>query len=155
MIKARLHTKIFSIVLGLLIIGVTVFVYWSLKTKKVALLQEKFQAARLMAHPIVDSIYGDMLEERADLARHLVNTLKTIKDAERVQIIRSNGIEEAFQDFKTIEAVKKEFGGVKHEWVANHPDRKHNIAEGVESPEFKNAFERLKKNWATEGIFSL
>src|SRR4030065_586027 len=109
MIKASLHTKIFSIVLGLLIIGVTVFVYWSLKTKKAALLQEKFQAARLMAHPIVDSIYGDMLEERADLVRHLVNTLKTIKDAERVQIIRSNGIEEAF--------------------------------------------ERRKKNWATEGIY--
>src|SRR3990172_8279867 len=122
MIKASLHTKIFSIVLGLLIIGVTVFVYWSLKSKKAALLQEKFQAARLMAHPIVDSIYGDMLEERADLVRHLVNTLKTIKDAERVQIIRSNGIEEAFQDFKTIEAVK-------------------------------NAYERLKKNWATEGIY--
>ena len=153
MIKASLHTKIFSIVLGLLIIGVTVFVYWSLKSKKAALLQEKFQAARLMAHPILDSIYGDMLEERADLARHLLNTLKTIKDAERVQIIRSNGIEEAFQDFKTIEAVKKEFGEVKHEWVANHPDREHNIAEGVESPEFKNAFERLKKNWATEGIY--
>jgi len=153
MIKASLHTKIFSIVLGLLIIGVTVFVYWSLKTKKAALLQEKFQAARLMAHPILDSIYGDMLEERADLARHLLNTLKTIKDAERVQIIRSNGIEEAFQDFKTIEAVKKEFGEVKHEWVADHPDRKHNIAEGVESPEFKDAFERLKKNWATEGIY--
>ena len=73
-----------------------------------------------------------MLEERADLARYLIEGLKEIDGIKRVQIIRSNGREEAFQDLKTIKAVEIEFGEILPEWLVDHPEKEINIARGVD-----------------------
>ncbi|MCP3677250.1 MAG: HAMP domain-containing protein, partial [Deltaproteobacteria bacterium] len=55
--------------------------------------------------------------------------------------------------YKTIEAVKKEFGEIKPEWVTNHPDEPINIATGVKTTEFKEAFSAFKADWKRGPIY--
>jgi hypothetical protein len=62
-----------------------------------------------------------MLEERADMARNLINAMSTTEGIEGLYIVRSNGVEEAFRDFKTINEVKEEYGEIKPEWTTDHP----------------------------------
>ena len=81
------------------------------------------------------------MDERADMPRFLMEGLKTIKGVERVQLIRSNGVEEAFQDYKTLNAVKAEFGEIKPEWVVDHPNKLNNVARGIHNPDFKKALQ--------------
>src|SRR3970040_1252328 len=72
-------------------------------------------------------------------------------DKEREQIIRNNGIEEAFQDFKTLKAVEKEYGKLKPEWTKDHPNKEKNVAQGIDNPGFKDAIGLLHKG-KREGI---
>jgi methyl-accepting chemotaxis protein len=123
------------------VLGFSFLVYSVIREEERWLLKERLRASELMAEPILHAIYKDMLEERADMARFLIEGLKTIKGVERVQIIRSNGIEEAFEDFKTIEAVKKEFGEINRQWLADHRNRLNNIGRGIANPEFKKALQ--------------
>lgn len=111
-------------------------------------MRERLKASELMAQPILHTIYKDMLDERADMPRFLIEGLKTIKGVERVQLIRSNGVEEAFKDHKTLEAVKIEYGEIKPEWIADHPNKLNNVAQGIHNPEFKkglNSFNAGRK----------
>ncbi len=141
--KRKLHYKIVSITFVLLTIGIAIAVYRDLKSSEKNLTREKLMASRLMAEPILHAVYTDMPEGRADLVRYLIEGLKKEKDAQRVQIIRNNGFEMAFKDFKTIEKVKKTFGFIKPEWLTNHLDEENNIAEGVDGPEFREAFQSI------------
>ncbi|MEE9543388.1 MAG: response regulator [Thermodesulfobacteriota bacterium] len=144
-----LHSKILLLVVGVLSIGITLTVIWGYKQSEHRLLEEKLRASTLMSKPILNSIYEDMLEERADMARHLIEGLKDIEGIERVQIIRSNGREEAFQDLKTIKAVEIEFGETLPEWIVDHPEKKTNIARGVNTPGFLKALDAFKAGWET------
>jgi methyl-accepting chemotaxis protein len=134
-----LKIKILALTVIIIILGFSSMIFLVIQEEEVNLVSERRRASKLMAAPILNTIYKDMLEERADMPRFLIEGLKTIKDTERVQIIRSNGVEEAFQDFKTLRAVEKEFGEIKPEWLADHPDETSNVAEGIWHPEFKNA----------------
>ncbi|MBI2400380.1 MAG: HAMP domain-containing protein, partial [Deltaproteobacteria bacterium] len=113
----------------------------AIKEEEKSLLRERLKASELMAQPILHTIYKDMLDERADMPRFLIAGLKTIKGVERVQLIRSNGVEEAFQDYKTLNAVKAEFGEIKPEWVVDHPNKLNNVARGIHNPDFKKALQ--------------
>ncbi|MEE9543586.1 MAG: methyl-accepting chemotaxis protein [Thermodesulfobacteriota bacterium] len=134
-----LKVKILALTVIIIILGFSSMIFLVIQEEEVNLINERRRASKLMAEPILNTIYKDMLEERADMPRFLIEGLKTIKDTERVQIIRSNGVEEAFQDFKTLKAVEKEFGEIKPEWLADHPDETSNVAEGIWHPEFKKA----------------
>lgn len=144
-----LKAKILTLTIGLSLLGLGILVTLVIKEEKKNLLRERIKASELMAQPILHTIYIDMLDERADIPRFLITGLKTIKGAARVQIIRSNGVEEAFQDYKTLKQVEREFGEIKDEWIVDHPNRLHNIAEGIQNPEFKRAlvmFNRGRKD---------
>ncbi len=134
-----LKIKILALTVIIIILGFSSMIFLVIQEEEMNLLTERRRASKLMAVPILNTIYKDMLEERADMPRFLIEGLKTIKDTERVQIIRSNGVEEAFRDFKTLKAVEKEFGEIKPEWLADHPDETSNVAEGIWHPEFKKA----------------
>ncbi|MDO8427062.1 MAG: methyl-accepting chemotaxis protein, partial [Deltaproteobacteria bacterium] len=58
---------------------------------------------------------------------------------------RGNGVEEAFKDYKTLNAVKAEFGEIKPEWTADHPNHLNNVAQGIQNHEFKKALQNFKK----------
>ncbi|MEE8575408.1 MAG: HAMP domain-containing methyl-accepting chemotaxis protein [Thermodesulfobacteriota bacterium] len=139
MIFQGLKAKILTLTVGIIVLSFGVMVLLVIKDEEKILLKERRRAVELMAEPILHTIYKDMLEERADMPRFLIAGLKTIKDVERVQLIRSNGVEEAFQDYKTLKAVKEEFGELKPEWIVDHPNKATNVAEGIWSPEFKAA----------------
>ena len=145
-IRKSLHAKILLLIIGIMIVGVLLSVYWELKDREKNLLEEKLRASNFIAKPVLNAIYEDMLEERADMARHLINSLSQVEGIE-LRIIRSNGVEEAFRDFKTINEVKKEFGEVRPEWISNHPDDPVNRARGVDTEEFKKAYSDFKKDW--------
>jgi hypothetical protein len=114
-----IHSKILLVVLGVFSSGIIITVFWGSKQYESRLLAEKLRASELMSAPLLHSIYEDMLEERAVHARHLIEGLHKIDDIERVQIVRSNGKEEAFQDLKTIKAVEIEFGEILPEWMVD------------------------------------
>ena len=141
-----LKAKILTLTVGIIILAFGILVFLVIRDVEQGLLKERKRASELMAKPILNTIYTDMLEERADMPRFLIEGLKKIEDVERVQIIRRNGVEEAFQDYKTLRAVEKEFGELKPEWVADHPNKTSNIAEGIWYPEFKRAL-----NYFNEG----
>jgi len=139
MFRYGLKAKILNLNIGLTLLGLALLVFFVVKEEEKSLLRERMRASELMAQPILHTIYKDMLDERADMPRFLIEGLKTIKEVERVQIIRSNGVEEAFQDHKTLNAVKKEYGEIKPEWLADHVNNLNNIARGAQKPEFKKA----------------
>lgn len=147
MLNKSLHSRILVLIISLLTVGVVISIFWELREKERELLDEKLRASRFMSQPILNAIYEDMLEERADMARHLINSISKSPGIEGVFIVRSNGVEEAFRDMKTINAVKEEFGEIKPEWVADHPDEKTNRARGVDHPEFRAAVEAFSADW--------
>lgn len=141
MFRQGLKSKILNLTVGLTLIGFGVLIFLVIKEEEKSLLRERLKASELMAQPILHTIYKDMLDERADMPRFLIEGLKTIKGVERVQLIRSNGVEEAFQDYKTLNAVKSEFGEIKPEWVVDHPNKLNNVARGIHNPDFKKALQ--------------
>lgn len=153
MLKRSLHSRILILIVGLISVGVIISIYWELKNREAELLDEKLRASRFMAKPVLNAIYEDMLEERADMARQLVHAMRKSEGIEALYIVRSNGTEEAFKDHKTINDVKKEYGEVKPEWLTDHPDEKVNIAAGTDTPEFQRAYSLFKENWARGPIY--
>ena len=147
MLKKSLHSRILVLIVGLITVGVVISIYWEIRNKERELLDEKLRASPVMSQPILTAIYEDMLEERADLARHLVKSISKTHGIESVFIVRSNGVEEAFKDFKTITAVEREFGETRTEWLSDHPDEQYNVARGVGTPQFKEAFAKFSRDW--------
>lgn len=142
----RLELKIVVFILTFLIFGFgTIYFLFSERIENYAVAQTRQQLEMLSAslHTTVDR---SMVNFRADIARHIVDDLKHLKQLARVQIIRGktgNGAEQAFQDLVTLEDVKTRVpGGLRPEWLADHANRKENVAEGVDTPEFKNAFQK-------------
>ena len=152
MLKRSLHSRILILIVGLISVGVIISIYWELKNRERELLEEKLRASRVMAQPILSAIYEDMIEERADMARHLINSLSRGEGIDSLYIVRSNGVEEAFKDLKTIEEVKKEFGEVRPEWLTDHQDVKENVARGVYTQEFRRALESFRNDWKRGAI---
>ena len=153
MLKKSLHSRILVLIVGLITVGVIISIYWEIRNKEKELLDEKVRASRTMAQPVLTAIYEDMLEERADLARHLVRSIGKTHGVESVYIVRSNGVEEAFRDMKTIDAVKQEFGEIRPEWLRDHPEEKENIARGVDTPEFRKAFAEFRGDWSRGEVY--
>src|SRR3990172_3135026 len=152
MFKKSLLFKILGTVLLITIAGFGIIVYEVIDKEKESFMVARRKASELMAQPLLHTIYKDMLDERADMARYLIEGMKHVKDTERVQIIRNNGIEEAFQDFKTLKAVEKEYGKLKPEWTKDHPNKEKNVAQGIDNPGFKEALGLFNKG-RREGIF--
>jgi len=153
MLNRSLHSRILILIVSLITVGVVLSIFWEIRNKERELLDEKLRASRVMAQPILTAIYEDMLEERADMARHLINSISKSAGINSVYIVRSNGTEEAFRDMKTINAVKEEFGEIKPEWTTDHPDEKFNKARGVDNPQFRQAYEGFKKDWSKGEVY--
>jgi len=100
--RKNLLIKLLSTVIAITTMGCTLLIFKVMQNEKKNLFEEKVRASQYMAQPILHSLYKDMLDERADLARYLITGIKTIAGVERVQIIRENGSEAAFQDHKTL-----------------------------------------------------
>ena len=151
MFKKSLLFKILGAVLTITIAGFGIIVYEVIDRERESFIGERRKTSELMAQPLLHTIYKDMLDERADMARYLIEGMKNVKGTERVQIIRNNGIEEAFQDFKTLKAVEKEYGKLKPEWTKDHPNKEKNVAQGIDNPGFKEALGLFNKG-RSEGI---
>ncbi|MBI5562789.1 MAG: response regulator [Deltaproteobacteria bacterium] len=148
MFSRSIHLKILSLVMGFVVLAAGISIYAGVRSKERELLDEKLRASRLMAEPVLNAIYEDMLEHRADLARRLLHDLGKAKGIGELFIVRGNGVEEAFADRKTIMEVKAAIGRARPEWEAGHRDESRNVAPGVDSPRFKEAFRAFQKDWS-------
>jgi len=148
MFRKSIHLKIVSLVIILATLGAGVSIYFGMKMKETDILDEKLRASRLAAEPVMTAIYEDMIEERADLVRHMLRDMDKAQGLGSIFIVRSNGVEEAFRDMKTINEVIKVHGKARPEWTANHVNEARNVAVGIYAPEFKVALERYRRDWA-------
>lgn len=145
-LKNRLELKIVVFILAFLLFGFgTIYFFFSERIEKYTIAQTQ-QQLQMLASSIHRTVDRSMVNFRADIVRHILEDLTHIEQMTRVQIIRGktgNGTEQAFQDFITLEDVKTRVpGGLRPEWIADHPNKKDNVAEGVDTPEFKAAFRR-------------
>lgn len=67
-----LLAKLLTLIITIAVISGTVLITHAIKNEERGVFDEKVQASKLMAGPIVHSIYKDMLDERADMARYLI-----------------------------------------------------------------------------------
>jgi PAS domain S-box-containing protein len=153
MYRRSIHTKILVIVIAVLAIGVLVASFRAFKSEEKRLLDEKISTSRLLSRTVLSSIYVDMIEGRADIARRLMDILRTEEGVERVQIIRTNGREEAFRDTSTIEAVRKKTGKVRPEWLEDRHEYDGVAAEGVDEKAFIAAMGNFRKNWSAQPVY--
>ncbi len=151
-IKNSIHAKILVVVIAIMTVGVISSITYELKIKERDLLDEKLRASRFMAKPVLDDVFEDMVEERADLVRRLFETLGRVEGVE-IRIIRNNGWEEAFRDLKTIEQVRKTFGRVRPEWLEGHENKSLNVAPGTESQKFQEAYKVFEKDWSKPPVY--
>lgn len=152
MFKKSLHFRILILTMGLLVAGGVISIFWELRIRENELLDEKLRASRFMARPVLNAIYKDMLEERADMARNLLKSLEKTEGV-KLYILRSNGKEVAFKDLKTINAVRKEHGEIEPKWLTDHPDEKENAARDAESPDFMKAYKTFKDDWRIGEVY--
>lgn len=143
-LKPTLQIKISVVVIMVLALTSSAFVFYAIKQEEAALLNEKEKASEMMARPILHAIYDDMLAERAEMVYYLMQGMKDVKGVERVQIVRGNGNEVAFTDDKTLKSVKEEYGELKIEWLTPRISNGRNEGTGIETPAFKEAFKALK-----------
>ncbi len=144
--KHTLQIKISFVAIMVLALTSSTFVFYAIKQEEAALLKEKEKASEMMARPILHAIYDDMLAERAEMVYYLMQGMKDVKGVERVQIVRGNGKEVAFNDDKTLKAVEEEYGELKTEWLTPRISYDSAAATGIESPGFKDAFKSLKNS---------
>lgn len=156
-LRNRLELKIVVFILAFLFFGFgTIYFLFSEKIEKYTISQTQ-QQLQMLASSIHQTVDRSMVNFRADIARHILEDLTHIKQMTRVQIIRGktgNGTEQAFQDFITLEDVKTRVpGGLRPEWIADHPNQRENMAEGVDTPEFKAAFQTYLQEPQQEDIY--
>ncbi len=144
----RLEHKILFVLLLVLIVAFGGILYVvSSKIRGYFVEQEK-QKAALLASTIHQSLDKDMLAFRADNVRRLIHDLQDLEGLARLQIIRGKdgkGTEAAFMDLKTLDDVKTRVP-VRPEWLTDHFNQPVNVAEGVDNPVYRAAFQRILKD---------
>ncbi len=64
-----LKIKILALTVIIIILGFSSMIFLVIQEEEINLLNERRRASKLMAEPILNTIYKDMLEERADMPR--------------------------------------------------------------------------------------
>ncbi len=164
MARKRLHIKVVSMIVVILALFITLTSYLNYRYEVNEHMENKIESMALLAHLIQNTIYEDMLAGRADLARKVIESINTSnteghsnrKHDHFVQIIRNNGVERAFGDLKTIESVTAKLPNLSQatwlRWLENHTVAEPNIAPKTNSPQFKEAFAKIKKDWKTKPL---
>lgn len=147
--KKSLLVKLLTLIVCVAVVGGIILITLAIKHEENGLFYEKVQASKLMSAPIVHSLFRDMLDERADLARHLIQGMIAQGHTVRTQVVRGNGVEQAFHDFKTLREVEVAYKKDRDEelppeWTEDHPDEAVNVADGVDHPRFKEALALFK-----------
>lgn len=141
-----LQLKISIIVTTILTISVVLAVHFALKREEAEHLHAKEKASKMMAHPILHTIYSDMMDERAEMVYYLLAGLKNMAGVERAQIIRWDGSEPAFTDDKTLREVKMEHEKLRPEWLTPRIRPGKSEAAGIENQSFKAALQQMKSD---------
>ncbi len=145
--KQSLLLKLISLIIGITVIGWSILISAVVKQEEAGLFQEKIKAVSLMSQPLLHSLYKDMLEERPDMGRYLMEGIQKTANVARVQVLRDNGKEAGFLDLKTLKEVEKEYKKLDEEippeWFDGHEEREDSTAEGIENPAFQEALNRF------------
>ena len=151
MLKLGILSKTILTVATVLLPVLIILTYILIGDEEDLLLREKASASEQLAKPVLHAIYKDMLDGRAEMARYLIGAMKEVEGVVRFQVIRGNGVEAAFVDRKTLDAVGKTFGVILPEWETDHVDVAVNRAEGVDAPGFVKFYDKFKNGDIVSG----
>lgn len=143
MFARSLQFKIILLVAGTLFIGFSMISFNAIRREKERIFAETERASDMMAQPILNTIYGDMLDERPEMVYYLIKDLRTMKGVERVEIVRGNGLETAFSDNKTLDTVLKEYGEIRPQWKTPRIPLNKETAAVLGKNAFKDALRKL------------
>lgn len=159
----RLDLKIGLTMVAVLLVSFALLLRLISGSQREGLVDSQKARSILVANMIHETLDKDMMAFRADMVRHLMGSLKNLEGVVRLQIVRGDapyigayrGIEEAFQDRKTLEDVKRRIPTLfRPEWETGHPDLPGVIAMGSDSKEFKSYFEATVKKLSEEGMLA-
>lgn len=145
MFDRSLNFKIILLVIAAIYIGFSLISFIAIRREEKRIFAETERASQMMAVPILNTIYSDMLDERAEMVYYLMQNLRSMKGVEQIEIIKDNGSDTAFSDDKTLNEVQKEYGELRPQWKTPRFPQSQEITAYIGSAEFKNAFNRLKK----------
>ncbi len=106
MFKKRLNIKIITVIIITLLIGFGFHLLINIQSEYADMHEQSTKKSSLLASSIIKSIQNNMIEGRADIARRVIEDLKTGYEIENLQIIKNNNTE-AFTDYDTINEVIK------------------------------------------------
>ena len=98
MFGRSLNFKIISLVIAAIYIGFSLIAFNAIRREEKMIFAETERASQMMAMPILNTIYSDMLDERAEMVYYLIKDIRSMKGVERIEIIKGNGFETAFTD---------------------------------------------------------
>jgi methyl-accepting chemotaxis protein len=104
--KKRLNIKIITVIIITLLIGFGFHLLINIQSEYADMHEQSTKKSSLLASSIIKSIQNNMIEGRADIARRVIEDLKTGYEIENLQIIKNNNTE-AFTDYDTINEVIK------------------------------------------------
>ncbi len=146
--QARLQHRIVLLLVSVLTVSLGL-IFWFLSSKMHDdLIHHEVEKTALLAAAVHQTLDKDMVAFRADIVRHLINDLQELNGIERMQVIRGRdglGVEQAFQDRKTLDEVGTRVP-LRPEWLEDHPNRSMNRASGVDHPEYRKAFDKIMED---------
>jgi len=145
MFGRSLNFKIILLVIVALFIGFSLIAFNAIRREEKRIFAETERASRMMAIPILNTIYSDMMDERAEMVYYLIKGIGSIKGVWRIEIIRQNGFKTAFSDDETLNEVEREYGELKPEWKTPRIPQSKEIAAAIGKPEFRNGFRLLNE----------
>ena len=160
--KTKLEFKILTLIILILSISFWAIYYMVSAKERENLIDKEREKSVLIADTIHETLDKDMMAFRADLVRHLMEDVRRLPGVIRLQIVRGDGVylgegqgrDEAFQDFKTLEDVRKRITVLyRPEWEVNHLN-KNTIAVGSDNLKFQEYFKRTINELNKPGVLA-
>jgi methyl-accepting chemotaxis protein len=161
-LNKRLELKILALIILILVASFTIIYYRISAKERENLISKEREKSALIADTIHQTLDKDMMAFRADLVRFLMEDIHGLPGIVRLQIVRGDGAylgdgrgkEQAFQDFKTLEDVRKRITVLyRPEWETNHP-KKNMMAPGSDDPRFQEYFKTMIAELSKPGVLA-
>ncbi|MCK5235559.1 MAG: HAMP domain-containing protein [Deltaproteobacteria bacterium] len=147
MTKTTIHKKILYLVIVTMSLGAIIIFYQDFRSMEQAFIKQKVISSKIVVQPILNNIVIDMTEGRPDMVRHLLSDSSKTEGIESIQVIRSNGEELAFWDFKTVnEVLQKNPALREYDLFRDYEEKEIRRPEGVDTFEFRQYLKEFNED---------
>ncbi|HHL40275.1 MAG TPA: response regulator [Deltaproteobacteria bacterium] len=97
MVKNSLHYKILGLLIGIVVMGMSLWALCEYRSLEGSLLEHKVRDVKFLSRSLMSAIYRDMQDGGSHMARHLIEGLRESEGVRRIQVLRKGGAGEAFR----------------------------------------------------------